>query len=267
MHAITKRFLRGAGAHGALALMYHSTRQRFATSLWRWAVELPEFLRQLDLLQEHGWRTVPLSALAQGDTGPRTVALTFDDGYADNLAAVEALSARGMCASWFVVTDYIGGRAGWPGSERPKLPMLSCADLLDMARAGMEIGSHTLSHADLSVCRSDSLRAEVAGSKARLEDLLGQPVASFAYPYGRESPAAASAVQAAGYKAAVTTRSGRALLDNDPMQIRRLTMWAGESIGCFARKLAFADNDGSWRRVARYALERALESRAKADDR
>jgi peptidoglycan/xylan/chitin deacetylase (PgdA/CDA1 family) len=257
MDPLTRRLFEGAGSRGPLVLMYHSIAAPGARIDWPWQVAYADFIAHLDLLAGGGWRTASLAEIADEPGQPRTVVISFDDGYVDNLAAFEALGVRGMRGAWFVVSGHVGRTAGWSGSERPGMPMLGATHLRLMHRAGMEIGSHTRNHVDLPQCDEELLRSEVTGSRRELEDLIGAPVTSFAYPYGRLNPAAVAAVREAGYTAACTTASGWAVRDRDRLRIRRLTIFGGDSLGTFARKLAFADNNGGWSRVVRYGFARA----------
>jgi len=115
---ITAYLHRSAGQHGPVMLMYHAVERGSHVPAWPWAVSLSRFTAQLDFLRDHGWRTCTMRELAaQPDAWrERTVVITFDDGYVDNLAAVEALRQRGMCASWFIVSGVIGKPPGWPDS-------------------------------------------------------------------------------------------------------------------------------------------------------
>jgi hypothetical protein len=120
----------------------------------------------------------------------------------------------------------------------------------------MEIGSHTVNHVRLTEADDARLTQELADSRATLEDLLGQTVDSFAYPYGAWDTRCAGAVQQAGYAAACTTRTGWALRDNTPYQLRRLTVFNTDTLGSFARKLYFGSHDVRWRDLAGYALRK-----------
>jgi peptidoglycan/xylan/chitin deacetylase (PgdA/CDA1 family) len=197
--------------------------------------------------------------------GPaRSVVITFDDGFADNLSAVDALQHRGMRASWFVVTGSIGRLPSWPSTGRPPGRILDAPELRRMHAAGMEIGSHTVNHHRLTELAPAQVSAELTDSRKRLADVLGAPVRSFAYPYGAFSDSAAAAVQAAGYDCACTTRSGWAMRDGDPWRMRRLTISNQDSTATLARKLYFGDNDVSWTHTLRI-LGRRLRSAANQD--
>ena len=121
---------------------------------------------------------------------------------------------------------------------------------------GMEIGCHTRSHPRLTELDDDRLRDEVGDARKQLQDLLDDPIASFAYPYGDHDQRVVEAVRDAGYAAACVTRSGSGMVDDDPMRFRRIAVFADDNVATFARKLVFADNDGSWSRVRRYYMDR-----------
>ena len=255
---ISRALHRQAGEHGPVMLMYHAVTPGKQTPGWPWAVSMQQFCDQLDFLVAEGYDTPTMSELVAPHrkwTG-RTAVITFDDGYVDNLAACEALKKRGMHATWFVVAGSIGQPPRWPEDGRPGGRLLNATELRDMQAQGMEIGSHTVSHARLPELDDVRLMQELTESKATLEALLGNPVRSFAYPYGAWDARCATSAKLAGYTAACTTRTGWALRDNSAFQLRRLTVFNTDTLGSFARKLYFGSHDVRWRDIAAYALRR-----------
>jgi peptidoglycan/xylan/chitin deacetylase (PgdA/CDA1 family) len=240
--------------------MYHAVTPGKDVPSWPWAVSMQQFCAQLDFLAAEGYATPTMGELvaAPEKWKGRVAVLTFDDGYVDNLAACEALQKHSMRASWFVVTGSIGQSPKWPNEGRPSGRLLNALELRDMQACGMEIGSHAVNHMRLTKTDDTRLAQELADSKATLEDLLGNPVGSFAYPYGAWDARCAAAVKHAGYSAACTTRTGWALRDNDPFQIRRLTIFNVDRLSVFARKLCFASNNVSWPEMVRQKLRRHL---------
>lgn len=238
-------------------LMYHSVIPERRTPTWPWAVSARHFEAQLDFLKSEGYTTRTMGEVAaERALPPRTAVITFDDGYFDNLAASDALRARSMCATWFIVSGSIGRQPAWPGDGRPDGRLLDAAELRHMQSYGMEIGSHSVNHVRLPALDDAALKLELSDSKSALEDVLGGPVSSFAYPYGAWDDRCAEAVKCAGYAAACTTRTGWALRDGDPYRLRRLTVFNHDTLSSFARKLYFGSHDVRWRDVARYALQR-----------
>jgi len=256
---ISKKLLSGAGCNGIVALMYHSI--TLGKPSWNWALSLEDFCNQLAVLQDFGWTTICASDLSIGinNLPPKTVLITFDDGYADNMAALEELVKRKMNASWFVVTKDIGQVSSWKDTHAPTLKLLEPSQLLEMQDAGMEIGSHTQTHLRLTQATQQQIALELKCSKKHLTDILNRPVISFAYPYGLYNQEILSATQAAGYEIAFTTRTGFGLVDNNPLEVRRVSIMSGDSISTFARKLSFADNDVSWPKLSSYIIDRVKD--------
>ena len=258
---ITSLLHRHAGKHGPLMLMYHAVLPGKGAPTWSWAVSMQQFCDQLDFLKSEGYATPTMGELLAVPVAKwtgRTVVITFDDGYVDNLAACKALRQRGMRATWFIVSGSIGRDPAWLSDGRPQGRLLNAAELRDMQAAGMEIGSHTVSHIRLPQADDRQLRQEVEDSRATLEDILGHEVSSFAYPYGAWDERCAEAVKEAGYAAACTVRTGWALRDKNPYQLRRLTVFNTDTVTSLARKLYFGSHDVSWIDLTAYALRRVI---------
>ena len=258
MDFLSRKLHEKAGRHGPVMLMYHAVLPGNTTPAWPWAVSMRQFRAQLDFLVAEGYATPTMAQLvATPDTWTgRTVVITFDDGYVDNLAACDELEKRGLSASWFIVAGAIGHEPHWPADGRPAGRLLDAAELRAMHGRGFDIGSHTLNHVRLPALDNAALQHELIESRHRLEDSLSAPVGSFAYPYGAWDERCVKAVSAAGYTAACTTRTGWALRDKDPYRLRRLSVFNRDTVSSLARKLYLGDNAVGWSDLARYALRR-----------
>ncbi|MFI1563011.1 polysaccharide deacetylase family protein [Streptomyces sp. NPDC020490] len=163
----------------------------------------PERLRaQLRWLRRRGLRGVGmtdlLAARARGQ-GRGLVGLTFDDGYADFVDTALPLLRRFDCgATLFVLPGRLGGDNAWDPLG-PRKPLLTADGIRQAAAAGVEIGSHGLTHVDLTRADDATLAAEVRDSRSLLAELTGTPIAGFCYPYGTVDRRAVAAVRDAGY--------------------------------------------------------------------
>jgi len=114
-------------------------------------------------------------------------------------------------------------------SDLPDNLMMTTQQVVEMRRAGMLIGAHTISHPILARLEPFDVREEIAGSKQFLESILEEEVNLFAYPNGRPDldfqTKDAAIVKELGFKAAVTTAWGVARADSDLMQLPRFTPW------------------------------------------
>jgi peptidoglycan/xylan/chitin deacetylase (PgdA/CDA1 family) len=174
-------------------------------------VEPSLFREHLNCIVEQGWRTATLAqisaALRQGAVLDRTLALTFDDGFASVAdTAVPDLIARGLTATVFCVAGHLGSSNDWPtGRGGYRAALAGPSTLRDLAGAGFEIGSHGYEHAPLVSTSAALLQREVTDSRLALESAVGAPVCSFAYPYGARPSGAAAALVRKTYQAACTT--------------------------------------------------------------
>ncbi|MFS4098035.1 polysaccharide deacetylase family protein [Streptomyces sp. AF1A] len=181
--------------------MYHSVGD-CSDDPYRVTVSPGRLERQLRWLRGRGLRGVSvaelLAARARGE-GRDLVGLTFDDGYADFLDHAASLLTRWRCtATVFVLPGRLGGDNAWDPLG-PRKPLLTPDGVRRAADAGMEIGSHGLTHVDLTRADDTRLRGETAESRALIEELTGRPVTGFCYPYGTVDRRAVQAVREAGY--------------------------------------------------------------------
>jgi len=162
------------------------------------------------------------NAVANLPVSENVLAVTFDDGFADNETIVRPLlTALGIRATFFVVTGSLGRRLQTSGGQ---FDLMSPAQVKSLAAAGHEIGSHTVSHQRLPEVSIEAATREIVDSKRALEDLVGLPVTSFAYPKGRVTEAVRQSVQDAGYHRAVTTRRAFVRSQADPFMLPRLSI-------------------------------------------
>jgi len=155
------------------------------------------FRRQMAFLAESSTPVVPLSVVR--DT-PGAVALTFDDGFRNFFEhAVPVLHEWRFPATVFVVSRYCGRQNDWPTQPRnsgiPLMDLMDWNEVAEISRAGVEIGCHTATHPRMAELSAVEIEEELSGSRAAIEDRIGRPVRTFAYPYGELTPAVRTAVQ------------------------------------------------------------------------
>jgi peptidoglycan/xylan/chitin deacetylase (PgdA/CDA1 family) len=179
-------------------LMYHHVgplRPSYSRTL---SVSPSQFEKQIRFLKRRGYVGIHLSDcvawLRHGAALPeKAVLLTFDDALADlHEHAFPLLTDYGFGAVVFVVTDCIGKTNIWDQQfGYGHYPCLTAEQIRYWAAKGIDFGSHSRTHPDLRDLDAAQLRDEIAGSRSDLEDVLGAPVVSFAYPYGHFNGAVA----------------------------------------------------------------------------
>lgn len=184
-------------------LMYHHLKYEqpgTSVAIKTWSVAPDQFAAQLDMLQARGFQTITFKQLVEffGSGKPlpnKPILLTFDDGWIDDYTvAFPELTKRGMVGNFFAPTRYLN--AG--GTQ-----LISWDQALEMDRAGMEFGGHTINHEDLTKMNLDVLQKELIDSKKVLEDKLGHPIYALSYPFGAFNPKVMAETAQAGYSAAV----------------------------------------------------------------
>lgn len=208
-----------------------------------------EFAWQLAHLKSQGYRVISLAEFEQVVAGtrspePKSVLITFDDGYEDNiLFAAPALQMAGCPAVVFAVTDFLGrSTAGvWPNADPHELGrFLDEGQLRALEALGIAIGSHTASHPLLTQVSAQDRHAELTGSRARLEAVLGHPVTAIAYPGGDVDAHVESAARAAGYQVGFTTQTGAVEIGFRALALRRTEVSASDSRFVFRMKMSGA---------------------------
>lgn len=120
--------------------------------------------------------------------------------------------------------DRIAYELGVPLPERPpaEYGAINWRQAREMDDAGVEIGSHTLTHPILTGLGDDRLREEICQSRERLQSAIGRKIETFCYPNGDYDPRAQREVARAGYQCAVTTEVGLNNMRNNPLALRRI---------------------------------------------
>lgn len=238
-------------------LMYHSVAEDPPRTTHRLSVGPDAFAAQLAHLRAHDVATVTFSQVAAAMAGgpplpERAVALTFDDGYADfHETVLPLLQRHGCTATVFVTTGWLDD-AGAHRAGDPLDRMMAWSQVVECAAAGVEIGAHSHSHPELDQLPDGLLAEELSLSKVLLEERLGAPVPTVAYPFGYWSPRVRDAVRSAGFRHAAAVANRLAGAGQDGYALPRLTVRRTTDPETFARLVL-------GRRIGRtFATDRAL---------
>lgn len=198
----------------------------------------------LKLLGYQGLSMRDLEPYLSGEKAGKVVGLTFDDGFQNNLThALPVLQRHGFTATCYGVSDLIGGTNAWDKGKVAEKPLMTLQDWKTWLAAGMDVGSHTQTHANLNDLSDDDAHVQVTQSKATLEQALGYEVRHFCYPYGHYSQVHTTMVQSAGYETATTTHRGRTQVGEDRYTLRRVMVARATNPLQFFMKIATAYED------------------------
>lgn len=197
-----------------LVLCYHAVSPDWPAEL---AIK-PDVLRaQLERLLGHGYRGVTFTQAATGEADSKALAVTFDDGYRSTYDhAFPILEELGIPGTVFVPTALVDQSSpmSWRGIDQwvgtpyeGELDCVSWDQLREMDARGWEVGSHTLSHANLPELDDDRLDRELAESREACAQQMGKPCRALAYPYGADDQRVQEATRRAGYETAAALRA------------------------------------------------------------
>lgn len=189
------------------------------------SVDRATFRRQMEWLSGSGMAVVGLDRVLQWDSGTDAVAITFDDAFSNFVSeAWPVLRDLGLAVTVFVPTDHVGDTNAWENPARtgiPRLPLLDWNAIGRLVASGVDVGSHTRTHADLRKVPLERVADEVVESADRIAAETGRRPSAFSYPYGSLNEDVRDLV-AGRYRVAVTTELRPVGPDEDPHRLPRL---------------------------------------------
>ncbi|MCW5620729.1 MAG: polysaccharide deacetylase family protein [Burkholderiales bacterium] len=223
-------------------LMYHQVgrfkRPKAHRSLY---CDVDRFAAQMAYLKYAGYRVLSLEQarlglFQEGDLPPRSVVLTFDDGY-QNFAdyAWPILRRHGFTATVFLVSTALGRQAPWLSQE--EAPLMDASTIRMLRAEGASFGSHTRTHRRLSTLSEEEMHDEIFNSRIEIEQLLGEPVPDFCYPYGDYDRRSRDLVIEAGYRTGLTCIRGSANVSDNAYELTRKAISYGDNLVGFFWKL------------------------------
>jgi peptidoglycan/xylan/chitin deacetylase (PgdA/CDA1 family) len=229
-------------------LMYHSISDHAATKFKQFTVSPALFADHMAFLHQYAYTPITVTqyihALSQGDSAStalpeRPVILTFDDGFADFFTdALPVLKQFNFTATLYVATAFVNSTSRWlQREEEMKRQIVTWEQLNEISAQGIECGSHGHRHLQLDTLPSSVVQKEIIHSKLLLEQRLGGPVSSFAYPFGYYTAGVRQQVQEAGYTSACAVKHAVSSEATDPFALARLMVKADTSISSLAALL------------------------------
>lgn len=259
----------GSQLRGIPILMYHDVSEAIEKKThpyYRTGTAPAVFAGHMRYLHEQQYSSISLAEAVRRIKAPesllerhkRPVVITFDDGYEGLYAhALPVLSEYGFTATVFLPTAYIG--------DSPRrfnaVNCLTWSQILEMSRAKVAFGSHTVTHPVLTTLTDKEIRNEVRGSKNVIEQKLGCSVSSFAYPYAFPEADHVFAkrlreiLEEAGYENGVSTIIGTADRTSDRFFLERLPVNSCDDLRFFKAKL---DGAYDWLHKLQYAAKLKL---------
>lgn len=269
-HHLGKTILRPKGIRIPI-LMYHSISDEPESGHpYFWINTSPiRFAEHMRFLKENDYKVISLTDAAEilksapinpdnsvGIVHHKYVVVTFDDGFADfQTGAFPILMEYGFCATVFLPTGFISDKASVLKGKK----CLHWSDVCELAKSGVQFGSHTVTHPKLLDLQWDQVESEIEESTKTLEDKLGKRVESFSYPYAfpGENVGLITRLKTLlvrlSYKNGVTTKIGTAVRSDDRLFLRRIPANSDVDPSFFLAKL---DGGYNWMQSVQYLYKR-----------
>ena len=253
-------------------LCYHSVSAQRDPRFADWTVSPQDFAAQMAYLAQNGYRALTIAELVdhafrrREPIDSKTVAITFDDGFADfHAEAWPVLRRHSFPATVYIATGFVGGTSRWlaPDGEADR-PMLSWSQIEELNAAGVEFGAHGHDHVQLDTVSAARADRDIRRSRNSLQEVLG-PVKSFAYPHGYYTTRLKRQVAQAGFTSACAMKHALTNAEDDRFAIARAVVYGGVDLDGFAGLLrgdgigdapgARRLRRGAWRTVRRAGAE------------
>jgi peptidoglycan/xylan/chitin deacetylase (PgdA/CDA1 family) len=241
----------------ALILMYHDLSEdpeQVPPGHRPYVLETSTFHRQINSAATSGLPTLTVAQWCSASRPPCALIFTFDDGHISNHdAALPILLEHQLRATFFITVGRIG-----TGET------MNWRQIRTLHAAGMEIGSHTLTHRPPLMLDDGDLRYELLESRRILEDGLSAPVTSVSSPTGFFNPRMRSIAREVGYRALCFGRIGLAADNGDPFSLNRVAVKRAMREDQFGALLRF--DRGTIRRLRLQQLVRDLARKTLGPD-
>ena len=211
----------------------------------RYTLDTKDFIAQLDFLDQNGYHVVPLADLvdylkgSRADLPPRPVVITVDDGYLSTYKEIfPRMRERKLPFTFFIYPQIVNVGKNY----------VTWAQVIEMADGGVDIESHTFTHALLTSRMHSELSAddyaqflkhELLDSKTLIEEKTGKPVRFIAYPYSNVDFAVQQAARQYGYEGALYDQMTKAFIkpSTSPMNLIRFPVLHDTSLDQFKAAL------------------------------
>ncbi|WP_017531427.1 polysaccharide deacetylase family protein, partial [Pelosinus sp. HCF1] len=199
----------------------------------------------LQYLKAHGYTTISLQDLyyhftIKSPLPPKSIFLTFDDGYEDNFTnALPLLKKYGMTATVCIISNWIGKENDWEQyNGKPHCRTMDLSQLQEWLKQGMSICAHTANHPFLSKLDNEEILHELINCKNTLEEQLHIPIEFLCYPYGDFDDRVKMMANQVGYKAALGIFKNTHFWKRDLLSLKRVVISSRQPLWEFAFKVS-----------------------------
>lgn len=204
-------------------LMYHSVSYNKVL----YAISSEKFAWQMAYLKRNGFNVISLARLVnliknKKQILPKSVIITFDDGYEDNyLAAWPILKKYNFPATIFLTTGLIGDYRH-SQSQDIMFKTLNWEQIKEMYNSGLvDFEPHNVNHIKLAKLSKEEAKGEILDSRQIIEENLNKKCLFFCYPYGSYNEETLRILKENNFEAALTVKPGFISAEDNMLELNR----------------------------------------------
>ena len=217
-------YARYAQRSGNRALIYHAFGTKFKHDTYGFSIDIPKFKEHIKYYLDN-FEIIPINKYMSHNTD--TLSITIDDGYKDNLDAVEILNKYNVPFTLYVTSNTLDTEG-----------YLSAEDIKSLSSlTNCEIGSHSYDHIRLDTISNDKILYQLSESKKMLEGIIGNKISGISYPHGSYNEYTLSVLKSIGYEYASSSIKGKNTKETNKYLLRRSEIIRSDSLSTIAKKI------------------------------
>jgi peptidoglycan/xylan/chitin deacetylase (PgdA/CDA1 family) len=196
-----------------------------------------KFEVQMRYLKDAGYSAITFNDIKNNNIPDKPIIITFDDGYASvHETALPILHALKFRAVVFIISGYIGKENTWDANLAGiRFSHLHLSQIQELFQAGLEIGSHGVTHRALTYLPLDKINFELSESRERLSNLIQDSISTIAYPFGIQNRTIQNLAKDAGYDFGCINLWGVDKIENN-FCLKRIPVYGTDSLNSLKRK-------------------------------
>jgi peptidoglycan/xylan/chitin deacetylase (PgdA/CDA1 family) len=217
-------YLMYAQIAGNRALIYHAFGTKFKHDTYGFSIDIPKFKEHIKYYLDN-FEIIPINKYMSHNTD--TLSITIDDGYKDNLDAIEILNKYNVPFTLYVTSNTLDTEG-----------YLSAEDIKSLSSlTNCEIGSHSYDHVKLDTISNDKILYQLSESKKILEGITGTKISGISYPHGSYNEYTLSILKSIGYEYASSSIKGKNTNKTNRYLLRRSEIIKSDSLSTITKKI------------------------------
>ena len=212
---------------GNRIILYHAIGTKLDFDTYGISISKKKFLEHIIYLKDN-YKIIPIDESYKNNLDRKTISITFDDGYKDNLYALEICEKYNIPFTLYITTGFIG-----------QLNYLSKEDIQKFSKSNLcVLGTHSVTHPHLNELSYNEQYKELEESKKTLEDIVGYPITHFSYPHGCYNNDTIDIIEKLGYNIISSSHIGLNNKNNlELKKLKRIEIVASDTLRNLERKI------------------------------